>query len=254
MKKILSYILLVTFISNSKNVFSQKDVFLNITYVKEYRSKLDTSITKSFKNEIGALNSLLTKYSKEISYQLTIANEHSLFSINEFKMDNPNFNFKEVAGSIGGTGGKFYVNKKEGMYLNQFHFMGDDFLIKIEAKKWKITNEFKFISDFKCYKATSEDTVTNNIGVFKSKVIAWFCPDLPSFFGPAGYFGLPGLILELDNSKMKLRATKIDFSKTKNAAIKPLKKGNKLTEKEFNDLTEKKARALFPKSFKGNKN
>ena len=168
-------------------------------------------------------------------------------------MDNPNINFKEVAGSIGGTSGKFYVNKKEGVYLNQFNFMGDDFLIKIEAKKWKITNEFKFISDFKCYKATTEDTVSNHKGIFKSKVIAWFCPELPSFFGPAKFFGLPGLILELDNGKMNLRATKIDFLKTKNHALKPLKKGIKLTEKEFEEFTEKKARAMFPKFFKNNK-
>ena len=253
MKKILSFILLVIFISKSENVFSQKNAFLSITYVKEYRSKLDTSNTKSFKKEIGALNLLLAKYSKEVSYQLTIANQHSLFSVNEFKMDSPGSNFKELAGSIGGTSGKFYVNKKEGIYLNEFNFMGDDFLIKIEAKKWKTTNEFKFISGFKCYKATSEDKTYNVAGVSTSKVIAWFCPELPSFFGPAKYFGLPGLILELDNSQMNLRATKIDFSKTKKLAIKPLKKGIKLTEKEFNELTEKQARALFPKYFKGNK-
>ena len=131
--------------------------------------------------------------------------------------------------------------------------MGEDFLIKIEVKKWKVTSEFKFISNFKCYKATSEDIVSNHKGVFKSKVIAWFCPELPNFFGPAGYFGLPGLILELDNSKMNLRATKIHFSKSKKNDIKPLKKGIKLTEKEFDKLMEEKAKAMFPKSFKNNK-
>lgn len=254
MKLFLSFILLLAFISKSENVSSQKSKFLKITYVKDYRSKLDTTKAKSYKKEMSKLNSLIAKYSKEVSYQLIIAEQHSLFGQNESKMDKSDYGrLKELAGSIGGTKGKFYVNKKKDTYLNKIHFWGEDFLIKIEVKKWKITNEFKLISDFKCYKAISEDIVTNHKGIFKSKVVAWFCPELPSFFGPAGYFGLPGLILELDNGKMNLRATKIHFSKSKKENIKPFKKGIILTEKEFDKLMEKKAKAIFPKSFKNKK-
>ena len=253
MKKKLAFFLFLAFISRSENVCSQKSEFLNITYVKDFRSKLDITKVKSYKKELSKLNSLLAKYSKEVSYQLTIANHHSLFSQNKSKMSKSDSPFKELAGSIGGTKGRFYVNKKDATYLNEYHFLGEDFLIKIEVKKWKITDEFKLISNFKCYKAISEDIVSNHKGIFKSKVIAWFCPELPSFFGPAGYFGLPGLILELDNGKMNLRATKIHFSKSKKDNIKPFKKGVRLTEKEFDKLMEEKARAMFPKSFKKNK-
>ena len=250
MKKILPFILLFIFMFKYENATSQSGKFLNITYVKKLNSKLDITNNKSYKNQVNKLNSLLVKYTKEINYQLIIENYHSIFSQNESKISKSDYNFKEFAGTIGGTKGSFYVNKKTKDYLNQYSFLGDNYLIKTEIKKWKITNEFKFISDFKCYKAISEDIVSNHKGVFKSKVIAWFCPELPSFFGPAGYFGLPGLILELDNGKMSLLATKIHFSKVIKNRIKPLKKGIKLTEKEFDKLMEKKARVLFPKSFK----
>mgnify|MGYP000064612397 FL=1 len=253
MKPYLSSILLLIFLSTNENLYSQNHDFLKITYAKEYHSKIDTTKTKSFKKEIGNLNSLIAKYSKEVSYQLIISNHHSLFSQNELNMNESDYNYKKIAGSIGGTDGKYYINKKEANYLNEIHFLGDDFLISLVVKNWETTNEFKLISGFKCYKATSEDIVSNSIGIFKSKVIAWFCPELPSFFGPAEYFGLPGLILELDNGKMKLRATKIHISKSKKDVIKPLKNGIKLTKKEFDELLEKKARAMFPKSFKNKK-
>ncbi|QMU65180.1 MAG: GLPGLI family protein [Flavobacteriaceae bacterium] len=249
MKFLLPAILLVL-IGKSENAFAQKDKLLSITYVKDFRSKLDTSKVKSYKKEISKLNSLLAKYSKQVSYQLLVENDHSLFTINELKMGKSDYGLKEIAGSIGGTDGKFYVNKKDAIYLNEYHFLGEDFLTEIEVKKWKITDEFKFISDFKCYKAISEDIVTNIKGTFRFKVIAWFCPELPGFFGPAGYFGLPGLILELDNGKMTLRATKIHFSKSKKKNIKPLKKGIKLTRKEFDEFVKKKAKEMFPSYFK----
>jgi len=250
MKFFVYFFLLLVFISKSRNVFSQDSKFLNITYVKDYRSKLDTSKVNSYKKEIGKLNSIIAKHSKEISYQLIINNHHSLFIQNELNMDKSGYGFKKMAGSIGGTNGKFYVNKKDSIYLNESHFGGEDFLIEIEVKKWEITNELKIMNNFKCYKAISEDIVSNPIGVFKSKVTAWFCPELPSYFGPAGYFGLPGLILELDNGKMNLHATKIQFSKSKKENIKPLKKGIKLTQKEFDEFIEEKAKGMFPKYFK----
>lgn len=243
-------LLLLTFISNSQNIFSQEGEFLNVTYVKEVLSKLDTNKVNSYKKEISKLNTTIAQYSKEISYKLIINKHHSLFIQNEVNMDNSDNGFKKMAGYIGGTNGKFYINKRDHTYLNESYFGGENFLIEIEVKKWKITNEFKIINKFKCYKAISEDIVSNPVGIFKSKVVAWFCPELPSYFGPAGYFGLPGLILELDNSKINLRATKIQFSKHLKEKIHPLKKGIKLTQKEFDEFLKKKAKEIFGKAFK----
>lgn len=250
MKIFTTLLILLSFLGMHYNVYSQGEVFFKITYAKEIFSKLDTSKVKSFKQEINGLNSVIEKYSKQISYQLIINNHHSLFIQNEFNMDNSDYSFKKMAGYIGGTNGKFYVNKKDNIYVNENHFGGEIFLIEIKVKKWKITNEFKFIKNFKCYKAISEDIVSNPVGVFKSKVIAWFCPELPSYFGPAGYFGLPGLILELNNGKINLSVTKIKMYKQEKEKIIPLNNGIKLTQKEFDNYLKKIAKEKFGKIFK----
>jgi GLPGLI family protein len=249
MKIFVTFLFFLTFISKSE-IFSQEGKFLKITYDKKILSKIDTTKVSSYKNEISNLNLALARYSKEVSYQLIINNHHSLFIQNEINMDNSDYGLKKMAGYIGGTNGKFYVNIKDSIYLNKSHFAGENFLIEIEVKKWKVTNEFKIINKFKCYKAISEDIVSNPVGIFKSKVTAWFCPELPSYFGPAGYFGLPGLILELDNGKIKLRATKIELAKLQKEKVKPLKNGIKITKKGFDEFIKKKAKETFGKAFK----
>lgn len=62
---------------------------------------------------------------------------------------------------------------------------------------WTLEAESKIIDGYECYKATSEYIVINSKGEFRHPVTAWFCPQLPYAFGPSGYGGLPGLILEL---------------------------------------------------------
>lgn len=57
---------------------------------------------------------------------------------------------------------------------------------------WKITGENKMIAGYKCVKA---------ITVFRDREwIAWFTPDIPLPFGPWKFHGLPGLILEVNDS------------------------------------------------------
>ena len=242
--------LLFILINNSQQLFSQKNKSLNIIYKKVFYSKIDTSKTKSYKKQVTNLNKLLINYSQKISYKLKVINNESIFNeVNSDLSDNKN-GLGKLAGSVGGTGGDFYVNREDSIYLNKKHFGGEDFLIKINIKKWKITDEFKFISNFKSYKAISEDIIINSKGTFKNKVIAWFCPELPSFFGPAGYFGLPGLILELDNNKMQLRASKVEFINNKKERIKLFNQGIKLSETEFEEMIKKKAREFFGKSLK----
>lgn len=239
MKRFLLIVLVC--ILNSNITKSQEVTFIKVTYSKELYSRIDTSKSNEYKVQINNLNSLVIKNSKELEYQLVIDNYHSIFKGMESKMDNKENEFKGIARKIGGTNGQFYVNKKDSIFYNKKHFGGEDFKIKIDIKKWEITNEFKFIRNFKCYKAVSQDFVSNSEGVFKFNIIAWFCPELPSFFGPAGYFGLPGLILELDNGKTILKAKEIKISKTLEEEIKPFKKGLEISQKEFDEFLEKKA-------------
>ncbi|MBO6532188.1 MAG: GLPGLI family protein, partial [Muricauda sp.] len=72
-----------------------------------------------------------------------------------------------------------------------------------EKLQWKITNESKQIGNFTVLKATT----TRRLGSYLEEIEAWFAPNLPYSFGPLGYNGLPGLILEMyrDNVIFKLK-------------------------------------------------
>lgn len=58
---------------------------------------------------------------------------------------------------------------------------------------WKIENENKNIANIQCRKATTE--------LFGRKWVAWYCEDYPFPFGPYKFYGLPGLIIEIYDTK-----------------------------------------------------
>jgi len=74
----------------------------------------------------------------------------------------------------------------------------------------------------------------------RNLIIAWFSPEIPFRFGPLGYGGLPGLILELEvqsNFPAKYTIETIDFSK-KNIKIEvPI--GKKITPLELDQMAKK---------------
>ena len=55
-------------------------------------------------------------------------------------------------------------------------------------------------------------------------------------FGPIGYAGLPGVILELEARNYKYYATKINLNPKKEIKITKPTKGKKVTQEEFYDI------------------
>ena len=102
----------------------------------------------------------------------------------------------------------------------------DNVLVHNKIKlNWKIENESKKIDDYICYKATLVEKYKNRMNEEKQKtVVAWFCPEIPYSFGPNEYYGLPGLILELEKDENKYVAKKITLSKETIAIELPKKK------------------------------
>jgi len=74
-----------------------------------------------------------------------------------------------------------------------------------EKVEWEITNESKYIGKFKVLKATT----TRKLGSYFEEIEAWFTPELPYSFGPLGYNGLPGLILEMHRDKVVYKFNRI---------------------------------------------
>ncbi len=81
-------------------------------------------------------------------------------------------------------------------------------------------------------KAETEDTIK------KQKIVAWFAQDIPVPAGPERYFGLPGLILELDINEgdVTIVANKVEFKiLTKELNLKKLK-GKKIADADYNKI------------------
>lgn len=112
-------------------------------------------------------------------------------------------------------------------------FVEDKYIIVSPLqKKWTLTNESKNIDKYTCYKATTDYVVVNSKGEFTHPVVAWYCPELSYQFGPAGYGGLPGLILELQERNNLFGATKIEFKASEEKIIVPTK-GIKISEQDY---------------------
>lgn len=169
--------------------------------------------------------------------------------------------------------GVLYKNTKEKVYSKQKELFGKVFLIKDELKpqEWKLEKESKMIGDYLCFKATTmkalEEKGTNKFRRFgrrpgsgkkeKEKedveekkeeklvqVVAWYTPEIPINHGPEDYFGLPGLILEVNAGNQIILCNKIVMNPKDKEVIEAPKKGKEVTQKEYNEISEKKMKEM----------
>jgi GLPGLI family protein len=94
---------------------------------------------------------------------------------------------------------------------------------------WKITNERKKIGDYNCIKAVKD---CNSCDLPDE---VWFTTDIPVPFGPLGYSGLPGLIIEVKRNGSVLQLKKITYTKEKVKINKPVK-GKEITMDVYNEM------------------
>lgn len=160
-----------------------------------------------------------------------------------------------------GNNGKLYKNINDNTYKNQVDIYGKLFLIQdsLKAIDWKITDEVKTIGKHTCFKATAiqknrglptnfrpgeqrtdDSKEERKIGDEMIIVTAWFTLDIPISQGPAMYYGLPGLILEVNAGNTTILCSKIELNK-KEEIINAPKNGKKINQKKYDELLKKKA-------------
>ena len=181
--------------------------------------------------------------------------------------------------SMMGGGGTHYKNAKDKQYVVDKEFFGKEFLIKDSLPKyeWKLEGESKQIGNYTCFKATAvvkvsesdfrnfrfrnnntkegekkaetvKDTAkakktnfTDDWEMPKENVItAWYCPEIPVNQGPENYWGLPGLILEVNDGKTVILCSKLVLNSKEKVEIKPASKGKEVTQKEYDEIVKKK--------------
>lgn len=110
------------------------------------------------------------------------------------------------AGGLGVQYRNLFTNEK---YYQQEYF-GEFYLVKkqIIDDEWVVTKETKDLQGYTCYKAIYYQPTMRG----KQKVTAWFTPQISVPFGPSGFDGLPGLILQVQYGKNIITATKITFA------------------------------------------
>jgi GLPGLI family protein len=169
-----------------------------------------------------ATNDLLKEYyksamenAKYLEFNLSITNKESYFYDTEI-LDNSDFSGAAFSKAFCGYTSTTYSEKDSNVYYQSFDdkILGKYVLKKEKKVDWELTNEEKTIEGFLCYKAIMRDIVINPISLKSSTYIvtAWYAPTLPFSVGPLDYFGLPGLILQVERRGVVFGASLIKLN------------------------------------------
>jgi GLPGLI family protein len=213
----------------------------------------------------------------EKEYILTFNKSESIYKEDE-KLEAPGSGGGWGGFASSFTGGPKYKNVKNQELLQDQEFFGKQFLIKDDLKplEWKMGTETKQIGQYTCFKATAtkvldefdwrsmrrrtppppkkkdstdsgdsakadSDDPMNEIEVPKTiEVVAWYTPQIPINQGPDDYWGLPGLILEVNADRTTILCTKIVMNPEEKEDINKPKKGDEVTQAQYNDIVTKK--------------
>ena len=159
---------------------------------------------------------------ESITYTLNFNTNEACFFANPILMNSDGIDFN-LAATTGRGVLKYYQNNvtKEFRKYNDSKRTGIVIVNNEQKYEWTLVNESKIIDGYKCYKATTPlylDGVRKESYVFT----AWYTPEIPVSFGPIGYGGLPGLILELQNDRATFFAKKINLALDKEPEIEKL--------------------------------
>ncbi len=169
--------------------------------------------------------------------------------------------------------GVYYKNVKNKTFAEEKDVFGKEFLVKDSLPKynWVLGSETKQIGNYTCFKATAVEAIdttrftsfrdrmrkereketekdstktTNFMDDFKMPtervITAWYSPEIPINQGPKDYWGLPGLILEVNDGKTTILCSKIVLNSKDKVEIKEPKKGKEVSQAEYDDIMQKK--------------
>jgi GLPGLI family protein len=254
---ILKLVLFVFIASFSMNIKAQKFTG-KATYISKSKMELGNwaaKLSEARKKKVAAR----LKNRLEKTYILRFNNQESTF-LEEEKID-------AISAATDSWGGYFsrgdqYKNIKETELVQSQEFYGKRFLVKdqLYSLDWTMGTETKKIGEYTCYRAkafvpASElnwyDFSWGDLRVKKEEegkeasekmvvVEAWYAPEIPVAQGPAEYWGLPGLILEVSVEDTTLLCIEIIINKKEILKIEAPSKGKEITKKDYTLTIRKK--------------
>ena len=275
-KTFFSLAFLLAFItSNAQKDFQGMAIYESKTSTAEMTKRFDGN--KEITPEMRKMIEERMKSAFEKTFVLNFDKTSSIYKEEE-KIDNGaqgnGGGIRMMMNSMSGGGGTFYKNAKEKTYVVNKEFMGKEFLVKDSLPKleWKMESESRVIGGYTCYKATAvkeasktdfrnyrqkdkveakadgtkkEETKTTSfldeVELPKEIIVtAWYTPEIPVNQGPENYWGLPGLILEVNDGKTVMLCSKVVLNSKEKVVIKPATNGKVVSQKEYDETVIKK--------------
>ncbi len=161
--------------------------------------------------------------------------------------------------SLSGSGNELlYKNLEDQRFVQEQEFMGREFLIQdaLEVLDWELTGETKKIGDYIAQKATYARIVDSqrfSTGMTEMEhikdtiqITVWYTSEIPVANGPENYFGLPGLILEVQNGGRAFYCEKIELNPVADRVLIQIpKKGKAVNSEEFLTIQEESMRQMM---------
>lgn len=261
MKALFTFLLaLVTVTTFAQKNFQGKATYMSKTTMD--MSRFGDQMSEQRKKQMMArMKNFLEK-----TYTLTFNKTASSFK-EEVSLDAPGSSGPSWGRSNGQ--GSIYKNTKDKKMIEDVEQFSKRFLVveEMEDSQWELGTETKKIGQYTCYKATlvKEDTNVDWGSIFSRRgnnkkdstnteekipakkmltITAWYSPQIPVSTGPDKYYGLPGLILELNAGRTTMLCTEVSISSKEVLEIDEPTKGKEVSREEYNKIVKAKTEEL----------
>ncbi len=262
MKLLFTFLLAIITVTT----FAQKDFQGKATYMSKTTmdmSRFGDQMSEQQKKQMMAR----FKNFLEKNYTLSFNKTASSFK-EDVKLDAPGTTARRWGNNNGQ--GSIYKNLKDREMIEDVEQFSKRFLVveQMDQPKWEMGMETKKNGQYTCYKATmvkvdnkvdwgkmfsrrgnskkkdSTETVDKKEDVKMLAVTAWYTPQIPVSSGPGTYFGLPGLILEINEGRTTMLCTEIVMNPAETIEIKKPTKGKEVNREEYNKIVKKKSEEI----------
>ena len=244
--------------------FAQKNFQGKATYMSKTTmdmSRFGKISEQEKKQRMARFKSFLEK-----TYTLTFNKTASSFK-EDVKLDAPGASGPSWGRSNGQ--GSIYKNTKDKKMIEDVEQFSKRFLVSedMEPSQWEMGTETKKIGQYTCYKAilVKEDKNIDWGSIFSRRrnekkdstntkenkpvkkmltVTAWYTPQIPVSTGPDTYYGLPGLILELNAGRTTMLCTEVAINTQEALEIEAPNKGKEVSRDEYNKIVKVKTAEL----------
>ena len=246
--------------------FAQKDFQGKATYMSKTTMDMNRFGEKMSDQQKKQMMARFKNF-LEKNYTLSFNKTASSFK-EDVKLDAPGTTARRWGNNNGQ--GSIYKNLKDREMIEDVEQFSKRFLVveQMDQPKWEMGMETKKIGQYTCYKATmvkvdnkvdwgkmfsrrgnskkkdSTETVDKKEDVKMLAVTAWYTPQIPVSSGPGTYFGLPGLILEINEGRTTMLCTEIVMNPAETIEIKKPTKGKEVNREEYNKIVKKKSEEI----------